>query len=432
VSDDPFFGQARYPLLRQLFNGNDAAYRNIEVGDSIGIERQRAESLLRGARSLPIVGLDKLVVDASQNLSKFVNVLAEVRFAILLARKGMRVEVLRDQAFGAVDGMKTPDLRVSLPNGFEALVEVTRCSGWWPKLSENLDAAISKAGMGVRVEDVIGGKLGGSVPDWRGRTENDALCERVAREVVEGLEEASRSGSVYGTVHVFSSGSTLRHEIEVGRRDKLPLLDETTTGDGDAWLGSFVFEPAELGIAQTGGGVIAAHQIDISSHASRFLRAVKNKALKRQDFPAEYASATPYFVAVQNDEIELPPVAVLSALTGSRAFISVPTEERARWQRDNPVTYPRAVEEADRRWRPLFKEWDYGDDSKYRMTDYGAYLDGAATWASNLSGVWVLHENRSSLLQWLPNPFAAPAINDPRFLELGFSIAQGGAVADAD
>jgi hypothetical protein len=245
------------------------------------------------------------------------------------------------------------------------------------------------AGLNFRVEHVVGAELGGSVSDGRGRDINDALCDEVAQEVIKGLQSAIADGSLHGTIHVFASSGGVRHGVEVGRREQYPLPDDIDVPKGDKWLGSFVFEPSEHGVPEAGGGAIAAHWINTAPHEERFLTALKDKALKRKRLPPAHAS-TPYLVAVQNDEFELPPVSVLSRLTGSRAYMDMPAEARKRLLRKYP--HPPGVRNAmDGEWRRVLDAWDYGPDSKYRLTDYGAYFDSAADWAQNLSGVCVMH-----------------------------------------
>lgn len=62
---------------------------------------------------------------------------------------------------------------------------------------------------------------------------------------------------------------------------------------------------------------------------------------------------------------------------------------------------------------------------------YGAFGDESAAWANDVSGVMVLHDS-DTLLQWLPNPFAADAIADPRLLDMGFPFEMLGASSPSE
>jgi hypothetical protein len=69
-------------------------------------------------------------------------------------------------------------------------------------------------------------------------------------------------------------------------------------------------------------------------------------------------------------------------------------------------------------WNALLKESAYvGAETIFE--NYGAYLE--QSWAADLSGVLVAHES-GTRIQWLPNPFARPAIRDPRLLKIGLPL----------
>ena len=95
--------------------------------------------------------------------------------------------------------------------------------------------------------------------------------------------------------------------------------------------------------------------------------------------------------------------------------------------RNRSLTYPAAIGDAARKgWQNLLEEWDYANGAQVGLTDFGCYLDSTTQWACEVSGVVVTH-NGGSLVQWLPNPFAARAINDPRLLQVGFPLDKIGA-----
>jgi hypothetical protein len=132
--------------------------------------------------------------------------------------------------------------------------------------------------------------------------------------------------------------------------------------------------------------------------------------------PQEHAE-TPFVVALQSNEPELRPTTVLSRLTGPRQWST-----RAR---PAPVL-PRFELARSRGWEALLAEWRYLGVSQLRFPNYGTFGDESVTWANDVSGVMVLHDS-DTLLQWLPNPFAADTTADPRLLDIGFPFEMLGA-----
>lgn len=147
--------------------------------------------------------------------------------------------------------------------------------------------------------------------------------------------------------------------------------------------------------------------------AKKLVHDLKKKASKRVCLPEALASV-PFIVAMYNELTDLDEWCVLSTLTGSR--IAARTRE--------PIVHPPAVAAAYQGgWQRVLDEWDYGPSSELRFSDYGAYLESTDPWARELSGVLVAHG--PALLQWLPNPFARPEINEPKLYGL-FSWAKLG------
>ncbi|WP_148314194.1 hypothetical protein [Sorangium cellulosum] len=411
-----------FPRLQALFANFSHTYARICDDDGHGLERRRAEMLLDRAAVMDITGVEKIATD-SGSLSKFINLLAELRFALLFAHVGGRVEILPDAAFGI--GYYTPDLRVTFPDRLVFLVEVIRGSSGSPDLMEDLDAALKREGIPFRVTDLLGVRLSAAAPDGRTRQENEALCKRVVHEATVGLLAAHSKGLTDGVVHVRAVDSDLRHELRGGRPQRLPLEEDVPCRPGETWVASFVFEPSTLATGYAAGGVTSGHFLDENRQRARFLRDLQNKASKRQKLPPEYASI-PYLVAVQNDEHELTTISVLSALTGSRQAFPDSAFEPAKRLQEHPIARPEPVISAARSgWGPVLEAWDYDSNVEVRFTDDGAYLDHR--WAKELSGVIVAHGGW--LLQWLPNPFATAEINDPRILRIGLPLNKLGTMA---
>jgi hypothetical protein len=162
--------------------------------------------------------------------------------------------------------------------------------------------------------------------------------------------------------------------------------------------------------------VTSGHIIDDETHGRKFVERVISKAARRRGLPSKHAH-TPFIVALQSNEPELRPLTVLSTLTGPRHW-SPPAKPA-------PLI-PRFEDARSRGWELLLKEWGYVGVSEMRFPNYGAFGDESVTWANDVSGVMVLHDS-DTLLQWLPNPFAADAIADPRLLDIGVPFEMLGA-----
>jgi hypothetical protein len=185
---------------------------------------------------------------------------------------------------------------------------------------------------------------------------------------------------------------------------------------GPEWIGSFGFEPSRSERPSAGGGVTAAHLIDESTLGAKFLQRLEQKANRRKALPAEYQHS-PFLIAVRNQQSELRPLTVLSTLTGPRCYSPPPKLA--------PLV-PRFEAAGVSGWMPLLEEWGYVGTSAMVFPHYGAFGDESLQWSKEISGVLVLHDS-DTLLQWLPNPFAAPPRADPRLLQPGFPFSMLGA-----
>ena len=121
-------------------------------------------------------------------------------------------------------------------------------------------------------------------------------------------------------------------------------------------------------------------------------------------------------MAIQNEETDLQPVTVLSALTGGRCWVSKPMPQAAE-------PSPRIAAALAEGWGSLLKEWDYIDAPQVRFTGYGALSE---PWATSVSAVLVSHHGGTTT-QWFPNPFADPTIRDLRLLHAGLPLDKLGA-----
>jgi hypothetical protein len=400
-----------HPLLEAQFKGIEDMYGRIAHSKEGQFRLAQAEQILAEATRLGVIGLEKLAKDAGGAVAKLASLIAEVRWACRFAEKGASVEILRDRAFGG--DAYTPDLQLSFPSGLYALVDVIGRSHHHAPITELLDAGIKRERLRSYVQQALGGKLSESPPDGNGRDRVDDLARVVVAEALAGLKAAAANGLSNGWVHVFAMGPVLRYEIQPGAQDSFPILDDVAVRPGEECLASFVFEPSALDEGYAGGGTFGFD--GDTDHARKFLSDIRHKAEKRQALPPEY-SATVFLVAVENEEYYLSPTEVLSALTGARSW---PPHSR-------PLQHPRAVEAAYRTsWKPLLDEWDYGPNSRYRMTNYGAFGDGDCPWAREISGVLVW-QSGDLVVRWFPNPFARPEICDPRLLEIGFSVRRDG------
>lgn len=407
-----------FPLLDSLFTEYVETYARIAKCDIYAIERHIAERLLEQARAAGIEGTEKLAANAG-DFRKFVNLLAELRFALLFANTGASVRLLGDQEFGK-GNIYTPDLLVTFSSGIRILVEVTRTSNGAADVIAALQNEIESSGLLFTILPVLGLRL--SIPDLNAeaRTESERLAAELAREAVVAVGESQAKGHRSGVVHVLSSGGSLRREVEAREvGGSLPSESDAPRREGEEWIASFVFEPSTLEQGYARGGLTSVHWMDAEAQKEKFLREVQRKAAKRSRLPAEFA-ATPFVVAIQNDEIELMPTMTLTALTGSRCAFGGPESERASWMNEGRARYPSEVEAAAQLgWRRLLTAWEYESNARCVLTDFGAYH--SAEWAKNVSATIVTHHG-GALTQWLPNPFAQPSIADPRLLEIGLPL----------
>jgi hypothetical protein len=403
-----------YPRLRTLFGDRWAILGRIAGEDSNGFVRGQAEQLLADAEGRAIAGLAKLAEDGSGAI-KLGNLLAELRIAILFSKLGARVSLLRDREFGS--DVYTPDLHIVFEGGFEMFTDVTRLSSGDPDVTWQIQKQIESSTVSSRVTCVVGERLSIPSVDGKTRAQSESLAKSVAERGVHSVAEASHAHA-FGTVHVFRDGETLPSVLEPGRREHLPRADDVPRHAGE-WLASFVFEPSSFGYGYASGGVTSVHTFDDDKQRERFARDLKDKAERRRKLPAVHRS-TPFVVAVQSDEFELSPTTVLSTLTGSRCHYSGSPAVRDAWLREGRAKYPPAVLSALQGPRgSLLEAWGYGPDAPALLTSFGAYFEEA--WTRDLSGVLVTHHSRTRV-QWLPNPFAAPEIADPRILTIGLSL----------
>lgn len=392
--------------LRALLAGRQDFLQEVEEAlPEGGVRRREAEDLLERCEQLGIEGVDKFSPDVS-NMDKLFPVFAEIRTAILFARLGAKVRILKDQEFGRNRGGKpapyTPDLIVSI-NDMDILVEVRQSSPGTPDLFTPLDRGIKERGLPIIVEYRLGIEL--SRPVFRG-TEVQGCQNRVKEVVAEVIEKLSME----------PNGST--GEIVIGEH-------------------RFAYKPS-LDPGYVAGGVAKPHYVNIEEHTKKLLRDLEHKANKRPILPPK-RRGTPFIVACENWEPGLSELCVLSTLTGMRtSYCSVEPP---------PIDHPPKVLVAwNSPWRRLLQEWDYGPDAACRLLrcgvlpggpcnhnpgvgsvsgsedHYGAF-DGSK-WAENLSGVLIIHGRHNT--QWLPNPFAAEEIRELRLLDLGLSIEKLG------
>jgi len=401
------------PLLEALFAENAAGYERVACGDPHGLARRQAEYLLeRCADCSNVAGVDKLAVDGGGSIEKFVNLLAEIKFALVFGAVGARVELLGDAAF--VPAVYTPDLHVTFSDGFELLVDVVRIAGGSAPLVDAMRHALETNQLNYIVEQCVGRRLSVPAFDWSTHKAAKELCAKVADTVADALRTAPLGAR--GVVRIFDSGAELAFHVELGSKARESLYDDVTSAAAPDWLGSFGFMPSLDQGASTGGGVTSAHFIDDETLGRKFIERVSTKARKRAGLPQEHAE-TPFVVAFQSNEPELRPTTVLSMLTGPRQWST---------QAKPAPVLPQFELARSRGWEPLLAEWRYLGVSQVRFPNYGAFGDESVTWANDVSGVMVLHDS-DTLLQWLPNPFAADAIADPRLLDIGIPFEMLGA-----
>jgi hypothetical protein len=393
--------------LRILFEGREKQLEAVEHAlQGQWLLRDETEHLLAQCEQLGIEGVGKIGSDVG-SAGKFNPVLSEVRAAILFARLGAKVSILRDQEFGCPktgQAYYAPDLSVSFGD-LEMLVEVFHSYPATPDVCTPLHRGIEKRGLPFRVTYHLGSDL--SVPGF-GRNEREKHEKLVKAVIEEAL-------------------------------DKLSALPPGSTGEIQVGEHRFFYEPSTLERGYAAGSLTALHSIDANKHERKFLDDLSRKAQRRASLPS-HRQRTPFVVAYVSEEPELADRHVLSALTGARHFSYSPP----------PVSHPPEVMAAwNSPWQRLLREWDYGSDAKCRILrcgvlhggqcqhnpgavstgkihdHYGAF-DGS-DWAKNLSAVMVVHgprRLRGPKIQWLPNPFAAEAIRELRLLDLGLSVDQ--------
>lgn len=335
------------PLLDALFAKNPAGYERVAFGDADGFARRQAEYLLeRCAACTKIVGIEKLALDGDGSTEKFINLLAELKFALVFGAVGARVNLLPDAAFAPA--VYTPDLLVTLADGFELLVDVVRISGGSAPLAEALRSALETKHLPYIVEQRAGLRLSIPAYDWSTHKAAKELCTSVANTVADALSTVALGGQ--GVVRVFESGTKLAFDVDLGAEARENMYDDPNSSDGsEKWLGSFGFKPSPDNRARTGGGVTSGHIIDEEMLGEKFIERVLTKARKRLRLPPVHAG-TPFVVALQSNEPELRPNVVLSTLTGPRLW--------APPARPAPIV-PRFELACSRGWEPLLKEWRY-------------------------------------------------------------------------
>jgi hypothetical protein len=405
------------PILDALFAEHPARYERLVLGDPHGFERRQAEYLLeRCATCTNIVGVEKLATDGGGSIEKFVNLLAEIKFALVFGAVGARVHLLRDAAFAPA--AYTPDLHVTFPDGFELLVDVVRIAGGSAPLADALRRALETNQLHYTIEQCVGRRLSVPAFDWSTHKAARELCAKVADTVADALRTVPLGAC--GVVRIFDSGGSPAFRVDVGSEARENLYDDVSNATAADWLGTFGFVPSPDQRASTGGGVTSAHFIDDQTLGRKFLERVSTKAHKRVGLPVVHAE-TPFVVAFQSNEPELRPTTVLSTLTGPRQWSTQATPA--------PII-PRFEHARSLGWEPLLSEWRYLGVSQVRFPNYGAFGDESAPWAKEVSGVVVLHDS-DTLLQWLPNPFAVDAIANVRLLDIGFPFDMLGAPSPA-
>ncbi|WP_437798593.1 hypothetical protein [Sorangium sp. So ce693] len=389
--------------------------------------------MLEIADRLGVIGADKLGQDAG-DLHKLNNLVVEVYFASLFAASGAAyVSVFPDNPIAS-----TPDLDVRLPNGLRFYVEVTRLSPGDPSIVELLQSEIETRQLPYRVEYLLGERLSLSVVSGRERGANEEVVEGVVRCGVVGLLDEAIRGTKRGAVHVVavpqSDGQSrleARFEAIDVEKSGFPISPAGTRSPVEVHMVSFIFGPPPDGEGHPGyaaGGITAAHLLNEQSQRERLVRDIRAKAEKRQKWPDELPRY-PYVVAVQNDESELTPVDVLSALTGSRCAWLGDAESKKRFLERNPVTHPEEVAIAESNgWEEVLREWDFAKDADVCFVKYGSFIQ-EFDWVRNLAGVLVVHHSQT-LIQWLPNPFARDA--DVRFAKVGLPLDKLGAHVTPD
>jgi len=406
------------PLLDGLFVDNPAIYARIVAEDKTGI-CTHAERLLLRAATADVRGLAKLGRDAGGAM-KLQNLLCELECALLFAELGARCELLED---GLWKPNYAPDLHVRFNDGLELLIDVTRGGDTSPDVHSALHEMIEAKNIPYHVDYSLGHTL--SVPgiDYATRRNAEEARSAFLAAGVAALVDAHANSRRTGAVHVFQDGAASTRTETVDRdAQHFPTEDDIETPSGEEWLGCLAFEPPIASKGTAGGSVTYLHLINDDKHEGRFLYALEEKAKKRGKLPVARQSA-PFLVAYYNDESELMPRAVLSAVTGARTGYGGPQAVRDEMRAKNRATFPLEIDAAlVSPWRPLFTEWGY-DDVSVGFTDFGALTK---SWYADLSGVLVVHHDNNH--QFLPNPLAASNINEIRLLSFGLSIAKYGRI----
>lgn len=409
----------RWPRVEALFAGASTAYEKLVDADERGFLLCHAERMLSEADPLSVSGREKLALDCGGDVQKFKNLLAELRFAMLFAGLGARVELLRDRAFGGGSAY-TPDLRVEFPGGLITLVDVTSWSSGMPEIYGPLDAGLTSRGLMLQVDSLCGPGLSRPVLDGRGRTQVESLVDNAVEAALERMESVTLLGESTGMVHVIrAADASLRSELHAHPVGSWPSQRDVPLRHNEEWIGTFFFRPSPMGRGFAGGSARVAHVVDVATHTEKVIRDLERKAERQTRLPKELQT-TPFLVAVDVREFSRGPEVVLAALTGARCCWGGSEDQRSAWLAD-AAPHPIEVELAMRKgWGVLVELWDYGPKAELRFTDYGAYLKEA--WAGHLSGVLFLH-SAPAVVQWLPNPFAIPPLNEPRLLDVGLPLA---------
>ncbi len=289
-----------------------SGYQRIVGGDPDGLARRAAERLLHQAEQTTVTGVEKLARDGAASVEKFVNLLAELRFGLLFASLGARSQLLPDDAFAPAE--YTPDLLVEFPSGLRMLVDAIRGSSGAPRLAEAIRERLRQKCLGFAVEHFLGYRLSVAASDHREHAASRELCQRVADQVTDEISRARTNGRTSGVFRVFEAKSSLRIDPAA------ELYDDVPSPPQEIWLGSFRFEPSFTGEGTAGSGATVACFVDDEKHGAKLLEKLRSKADRRVSLPHEHAS-TPYVIALQNDESELHPITVLSALTGRRQHL---------------------------------------------------------------------------------------------------------------
>lgn len=397
-----------YPLLNALAKGSERIAALSQDPNAL-LAFHEAEGLLEKVQTLPIRGVEKVVLDGSASLHKFQSLLSEVRFAVTFASLGATVDLLRDEAFGR--SAYTPDLRIRLPDGADVLIEVTRLSHGDPDVAGAIEKKLTEFGLLFDLEYVLGERFGTPAATYGPRTANERSVARAVDALVAQLERCDENGDSHGVVRMFDGPQGTWCEVLYGE-DAYQLRYEEVEMSAEHWVGSFGFCPSHYDSPMVGGGITAFRIVRDEEHRHNLTSRLSIKANRRAALPPHF-QGTLFVIALENEEAsELSPEAVLSELTGSRCSLT------AGMPRATPL--PEEIQRAaETGWRQLLEEWNYFDEL-VRFQEFGAFFQQRASWARELSGVLVRHNRRRSL-QWLPNPFAGGNLASTRLLTLPIS-----------